>query len=238
MITVALDFDSREKALNTVKLLSPDVSYFKVGLELFSACGMEIINDIRSFGSNVFLDLKYFDIPNTVTSASKIAIENGVFMYDVHALGGYDFLKRLSDFNAEYADKLNKKRPLLIGVTVLTSMDSSDLMSVGISAGVEFEVLKLTEICKKAGLDGVVCSVNEVRRIKKEFGREFLAVTPGIRLNKNNKNDQKRVFTPVEAYKEGSDFMVIGRTITRSKNPRQTVRHIVSSIRGIGEGTF
>jgi orotidine-5'-phosphate decarboxylase len=236
MIAIALDFDSRKKALDMVRLLKPYVDCFKVGLELFSNCGMDIVKNIHSLGSKVFLDLKYFDIPNTVTSASKVAIENGVFMYDVHALGGYDFLRRVSDFNAEYADKLNRKRPLLIGVTVLTSMDAADLTSVGILESVESEVLRLAEVCRKAGLDGVVCSVNEVRRVKNELGKDFLTVTPGIRLNKSNRNDQKRVFTPVEAINEGADLMVIGRTVTKSRNPEQTIKQITDDIRRVGEG--
>ena len=230
MVIVALDFDSCERALNLVDTLGDVVNHYKVGLELFSRCGIEVVKEISGRGKKVFLDLKYHDIPNTVKSAARVAIEAGVWMFNVHALGGYDFLKQVAEFNREYSEKLGVKRPLLIGVTVLTSMDENDLRSVGINCSVAEEVLRLAELSKKAGLDGVVCSAKEVRLIKENLGEDFITVTPGIRPTWAARNDQKRVVTPKDAVKLGTDYMVIGRPITGAPDPKDAARKIIEEI--------
>ncbi len=230
MVIVALDFDSCEKALNLVDKLGETVNHYKVGLELFSRCGIEVVKEISKRRKKVFLDLKYLDIPNTVKSAARVGIEAGVWMYNVHALGGFEFLKQIAEFNKEYAEKIGAERPLLIAVTVLTSMDESDLKSVRIESSVEDEVLRLAELSKKAGLDGVVCSAREVRLIKENLGEDFITVTPGIRPTWAAKNDQKRVVTPKDAVKLGTDYMVIGRPITGAPNPKEAAEKILSEL--------
>ncbi len=230
MVIVALDFDRCEKALNLVDTLGDTINHYKVGLELFSRCGIEVVKEISKRGKKVFLDLKYHDIPNTVKSAARVGIEAGVWMYNVHALGGFEFLKQIAEFNKEYAEKIGAERPLLIAVTILTSMDENDLKSVGIESSVEDEVLRLAELSKKAGLDGVVCSAREVRLIKENLGEDFITVTPGIRPTWAAKNDQKRVVTPKDAVKLGTDYMVIGRPITGAPDPKEVAGKIISEI--------
>ena len=155
-------------------------------------------------------------------------------MYNVHALGGFDFLRRVADFNAEYSEKLGVRKPVLLAVTILTSMDDRDLKSIGIRDTVDSEVLRLAEITKKAGLDGVVCSAREVRKIKEEFGKDFITVTPGIRPVWAAKNDQKRTVTPSEAVKLGTDFIVIGRPIIKSEDPLAAAERILNEIEQSG----
>ncbi len=233
MLIVALDFDSEGKALSLVKMLRNSVKTFKVGLELFSRSS-GIVDKLSDLGVEVFLDLKFFDIPNTVCSAAKVAIEKNVFMYNVHALGGFEFLKKISEFNFEYSEKLGVRRPILTAVTVLTSMDRNDLKSIGIQDDVDSEVLRLAELSKRAGLDGVVCSAKEVKKIKEEFGEDFITVTPGIRPSWAARDDQKRVVTPGEAVKLGTDYIVIGRPITKSENPVFAAEKIISEIEKAG----
>jgi len=231
MIIVALDFDSAEKALNLVDTVKEYTPYFKVGLELFSRCGTSIVKEISQRNCKVFLDLKYHDIPNTVKSAAKVAIEAGVWMYNVHALGGYEFMKSVAEFNREYADKLGRGAPLVIAVTILTSMDQKEIERVGIEKPLDEEVLKLAELAREAGLDGVVCSAKEVRKIKEYLGEDFITVTPGIRPTWSLKNDQKRVVTPKEATELNTDFIVVGRPITRAQEPKEAALKVLEEIK-------
>ncbi|MEO2068868.1 MAG: orotidine-5'-phosphate decarboxylase [Desulfurobacteriaceae bacterium] len=230
MIIVALDFDSKDKALNLVDTVKGKINHFKVGLELFSRCGTEIVREISSRGCKVFLDLKYHDIPNTVKSAARVAIESKVWMYNIHALGGFEFMKSVAEFNKEYAEKVGAPKPLLIAVTILTSMGNEDLKSIGIENEVETQVLKLAELAKKAGLNGVVCSAREVKKIKENLGSNFLTITPGIRPAWASKDDQKRIVTPKDAVKLGTDYMVIGRPITRAEDPREAAERILKEV--------
>ncbi len=230
MLIVALDFPDTMEAIETVDKLKSKIKIFKVGLELFLRGGFDIVKEIHDKGCGVFLDLKFHDIPNTVCGAAKVAVENEVFMYNVHTLGGLDFLKKTADFNREYAEKMGIRRPLLIGVTVLTSMDNDDLKTIGIDKDVKTTVLKFAENAKKAGLDGVVCSPEEIEMIKRELGQGFITVTPGIRPAWAVKNDQKRVMTPFEAKKAGTDFIVVGRPITKSENMNEAAERILNEI--------
>ncbi len=230
MLIVALDFDSKEKALKLVKELGDSVKYYKVGLELFSKAGINVVREISSIGKKVFLDLKYHDIPNTVKSAARVAVEAGVFMYNLHALGGFELMREVAEFNREYAEKLGVERPLLIAVTVLTSMKEEDLKEVGIEKPLEDEVLRLAELAKRAGLDGVVCSAKEVRLIKNNLGEDFITVTPGIRPLWAAKDDQKRVVTPKMAKELGTDFIVVGRPITRAEDPKKAAERILEEL--------
>jgi len=230
MLIVALDFDSKEKALKLVKELGDSVKYYKVGLELFSRAGIDVVREISLMGKKVFLDLKYHDIPNTVKSAARVAVEAGVFMYNLHALGGFELMREVAEFNREYAEKLGVERPLLIAVTVLTSMKEEDLKEVGIEKPLEDEVLRLAELAKRAGLDGVVCSAKEVRLIKNNLGEDFITVTPGIRPLWAAKDDQKRVVTPKMAKELGTDFIVVGRPITRAEDPKKAAERILEEL--------
>lgn len=230
-VIVALDFDRKEKALKLVEELGDSITYYKVGLELFSRAGIGVVRELSERGKRVFLDLKYHDIPNTVKSAAKVAVEAGVFMYNLHALGGFELMREVAEFNREYAEKLGVERPLLIAVTVLTSMKEEDLKEVGIEKPLNEEVLRLAELAKRAGLDGVVCSAKEVRLIKENLGEDFITVTPGIRPLWAAKDDQKRVVTPEMAKELGTDFIVVGRPITRAEEPKKATGMILGELR-------
>ena len=221
-LIVALDFDSKYKAIQSVEHLREDVKLFKVGLELFSVCGPEIIAEIRNMGCDVFLDLKFHDIPNTVEKAAHAVSGLGAFMFNVHALGGLEMMKR-----AKYAAGDKSK---VIAVTILTSTDENALKKCGINVNIEDEVIKLAALAKEAGMDGVVASAKEASRIRKELGKDFLIVTPGIRPASAASDDQKRVATPREAIDAGADYIVVGRPITGATNPLEAAREVLKEI--------
>ncbi len=223
-LIVALDFDNRADALSLVDELDPSQCALKVGHESFSLLGPDFVRELVSRQFKVFLDLKFHDIPNTVARACHVSANLGVWMLNVHASGGLDMMRAAREALDEYAT-----RPLLIGVTVLTSMSAEGLASVGVSSTLENQVVHLAMLAKEAGLDGVVCSAHEVPLIKKHCGSDFLAVTPGIRLASNAPDDQSRIITPEAAIKAGSDYLVIGRPITRATNPKQVVADLLTS---------
>lgn len=216
-LIIALDVDSFKKAKRFINILWPKVKIFKVGLQLFINCGQKIIKEIHRKGGEVFLDLKFYDIPNTVSNAVRQAVHLKVKMLTLHISGEKEMLKTAVKAAKEEAKKLKIKRPLLIGVTVLTSQETNPQ-----------KVLALAKIGLNCGLDGVVCSVKEVPLLRKKLKKKFIIVTPGIRPNTQNSDDQKRVATAQQATKLGSDFLVMGRPILEAENPLSIVKKLVS----------
>jgi orotidine-5'-phosphate decarboxylase len=220
-IILALDVDDLKTAKHFVKKLYPRIKIFKIGVQLFTACGQKIVEFIRKRGGEVFLDLKFFDIPNTVANAVRSAVRLRVNMLTLHILGDADMLRQALMAAKDEARKLKVKRPLLIGVTVLTSKETNF-----------YDVLTLAKIGLDCNLDGVVCSVREARHLRQEIKKKFLIVTPGIRPGQAMKDDQKRTATVKEAIKAGSDFLVIGRPILKAPDPLEAVRGIEKDMGG------
>lgn len=218
-IILALDVDNHRQAMRWVKLLYPQVKIFKVGLQLYTACGPKIIADIRKAGAEVFLDLKFNDIPNTMVKAARAAIKYGVAMLSVHTLSGPRALK-------EVACACRLSRTKILGVTILTSICPRFLQDLGIKRRFSDEVLYLAKMAKRCGLDGVVCSAQEAGIIRRSLGRDFLIITPGIRPNSATSDDQRRRATAREAVQAGSDFLVVGRPILEAKEPIKRIEEI------------
>lgn len=224
-IIIALDMDAG-LARDCVKKCLPRVKRFKVGLQLFSDVGPDFVKELNDLGAKVFLDLKFHDIPQTVHNATKVVSKFGAFMLTIHAAGGEEMMK--AAVGGRDASGSDTK---IVGVTLLTSLDKKSLVRMGVDKGVDNYVLDLAVLAKDSGLDGVVASVFEVPIIKEKCGVKFLTVTPGIRLASDSKDDQVRVSTPEAALKSGSDFLVIGRSITHTKDPI----FIINAILGAGE---
>jgi orotidine-5'-phosphate decarboxylase len=225
-IIVVLDFDNAHNALALADRLDPATCRVKVGKELHTAAGPQIVEALMTRGFDVFLDLKFHDIPNTVGAACKVAASQGVWMVNVHACGG----KKMLDAARNAIDSCVGKKPLLIGVTVLTSFAQSDLPEIGLASNLPAAVLRYAELTREAGLDGVVCSALEAAWLRDHFGKNFKLVTPGIRLADDAKGDQARVVTPTDAIKMGADYLVIGRSITGSSDPIATLHKINDEI--------
>ncbi|HIF9257203.1 TPA: orotidine-5'-phosphate decarboxylase [Photobacterium damselae] len=228
-VIVALDYDNQNDALAFVDRIEPGSCRLKVGKEMFTFYGPDFVRKLHDRGHSVFLDLKFHDIPNTCSKAVKAAAELGVWMVNVHASGG----ERMMTASREILEPYGKDRPLLIGVTVLTSMESSDLSGIGISRSPQEQVMNLATLTKNSGLDGVVCSAQEASLLKSNLGQEFKLVTPGIRPAGSAAGDQRRVMTPVEAIAAGSDYLVIGRPITQAENPAQVLADINATLAGV-----
>lgn len=224
-VIVALDYDDEKSALDFVSKVNPEVCKLKVGNELFTTAGPSLVGKLADKGFKVFLDLKYHDIPNTVARACEAAARLGVWMVNVHSSGGPVMMQTAAEALSKYND-----RPLLIAVTVLTSMDKPQLDSIGLNVEPKEQVLRLAKLVKDSGLDGVVSSAQEVSLIKSAVKSPFICVTPGIRPAGAALGDQKRVMTPAEAVQAGSDYLVIGRPITRSEDPVKTLIDINSSL--------
>lgn len=226
-IVVALDYDNRDKALAFVDQIDPQDCRLKVGKEMFTRFGPQLVNDLQSRGFDVFLDLKFHDIPNTAAKAVAAAADLGVWMVNVHASGG----ARMMQAAREALVPFGQDAPLLIAVTVLTSMEASDLADIGITLSPAEHAERLARLTQQCGLDGVVCSAQEAVRFKSALGQEFKLVTPGIRPEGSAAGDQRRIMTPQLAQQAGVDYMVIGRPVTQSENPSQTLRDILASLR-------
>lgn len=225
-IIVALDFEKEAEALALVDQIDPSLCRLKVGKEMFTTLGINFIKQLHQRNFDVFLDLKYHDIPNTVARAVRSAADLGVWMVDLHASGGL----RMMEESKKILEPYGKDAPLLIAVTVLTSMEDLDLLQIGINASPMEQVLRLSHLTQRAGLDGVVCSPQEVEILRNTCGKEFKLVTPGIRPIGTDFGDQRRVMTPTAAIRAGSDYLVIGRPITQADNPAEVLRSINVSI--------
>jgi orotidine-5'-phosphate decarboxylase len=223
-IIVALDFPDETSALDLIARIDPELCRVKIGKELFTRCGPALVRRIVNDGYDVFLDLKYHDIPNTVANACKAAADLGVWMLNVHALGGPAMLA------AARSALTDPQSPKLIAVTILTSSSAEDLKAVGIEHTPEEMVKRLALLSREQGLDGVVCSAQESADLKSSLGMDFLLVTPGIRLPTDEAGDQKRIVSPVDAVTKGSDYLVIGRPITQADDPVQKLLTINSDI--------
>lgn len=230
-LIVALDVGTKEKAISLVKILKGDVTIFKIGSELFTSCGPSIVDEVRKTGAKVFLDLKFHDIPNTVARSAAAAARLGVFMLNVHASGGADMMKKAVEASRDMANRLKMAPPKVIAVTVLTSMDENNLKRAGVDDSMETQVLRLAGLAKDSGLDGVVASPSEIRSIRKNFGKDFLIVTPGVRPSWAAAGDQKRTATPKEAIDNGADFIVVGRPIIEAPDPVSAAKKILEEIK-------
>lgn len=228
-IIVALDFPSDQPALALVDQLDPAKCRLKVGKELFTRSGPALVRDLQSRGFDVFLDLKFHDIPNTTSAAVAAAADLGVWMVNVHASGGEKMMTACRD----RLESFGKDRPMLIAVTVLTSMGPEDLAGIGITDSPEAQVSRLATLTRNCGLDGVVCSAQEAPALKVEQGKDFKLVTPGIRPLSADKGDQQRIMTPTDALKAGSDYLVIGRPITQAADPLAALEAIHSEVVGL-----
>lgn len=225
-VIIALDFSTSKEALKLVDKLDELVSFYKVGLELFLNGGSNILKALKKREKKIFLDLKFHDIPNTVQKAVKASLNLGVDMLTIHTTGGFEMMKRAQEVveEAKIKDKIAVK---LLGVTVLTSLDSNMLQEIyTIKFNIPSIVKNLAILAKKAGFDGTVASAHEIGNIKEHCGKDFLVVTPGIRLEKLSHDDQKRTVTPKEAFLKGADYIVLGRAVTSSKNPREVLLNL------------
>jgi len=231
-LIVALDVNSRDSALSLVQVLRPRVQRFKVGLELFTACGPPLVREILEKGGQVFLDLKFHDIPNTVARAAVSAARLGVGMFTIHLSGGPLMVRRAADELEAHCQVYRVPRPRILGVTVLTSLSPADLEEIGVGRSIEDQVVALAEMGKAAGLDGVVCSPREARLIREVCGREFLVVTPGIRPDGSEPDDQSRTLTPKVALEAGADFLVVGRPIVKADDPLEAAENILLQMDG------
>lgn len=219
-IIVALDVDSKAKALSLVDDLT-EARMFKIGLQLFTAEGPVLLEELQNLGKRVFLDLKLHDIPNTVAGAVREAVRHGVFMLTLHASGGREMMAWAAEEAARIRDmdSHHQAKPLLLGVTVLTSLKAVELREIGMTLDPLDQVAKLAGLAREAGLDGVVCSPQEIRRVKAACGKDFLVVSPGIRPVWAAVHDQKRIMTPSQAVERGADYIVIGRPIIAAASP-------------------
>lgn len=226
-IVIALDYADAAQAINFAKKLDPQLCKLKVGKELFTTAGPQLVEKLVDLGFKVFLDLKFHDIPNTVSKACEAATRLGVWMLNVHASGGVPMMQAA----LEGVHRANASHsPLLIAVTVLTSMDEPTLQSMGVQNSLSEQVLRLARLTQQAGLDGVVCSAQEAAMLRQDFGQTFCLVTPGIRPANSNKDDQTRIVTPKQAITLGSSYLVVGRPITAAADPLVALTSILEEI--------
>ena len=224
-LIVALDVSSIVEAERLIDVLSPVVKLFKVGSQLFTSSGPDIVKSIHRRGAKVFLDLKFYDIPNTVSRSIRSAADLGIFMLTVHTLGSRQMLKEAVRCLAN-----TNERPLLIGVTILTSFDEKTIREIGIERSLKEEVMALVVMAKEEGLDGVVCSGQDIGFIRQRFKKDFLIIVPGIRPMGSSRDDQRRIITPGEAVSEGADFIVVGRPIIQNPDPLKAAKKILAVI--------
>lgn len=228
-LIVALDFPAWDEAEALVKSL-PEVALFKVGLELYLASKGQAVRRLKELGKEVFLDLKFHDIPNTVAQACRQAAAEGAFMFNVHASGGREMMSQAVLASKDEAAKRNIDKPYLLAITILTSLDDQDLREIGMNE-VKESVGRLARLAKEAGIDGVVASPQEIKLIRQICGPAFKIVCPGVRPLWAAQGDQKRVLTPAEAIAAGADFLVVGRPVTKAKSPSEAALKILEEIK-------
>ena len=233
-LIVALDVESADEALRLFDELRDETGMFKVGSQLFTTAGPELVRRLVGEGARIFLDLKFHDIPNTVAAAAREAVRLGVALFNIHAAGGSEMMRRAADATAAEAERLGVKKPSLIAVTVLTSMDADALIETGVAAAnVEEHVRRLAQLADASGLDGVVASPHEIVAVRETVGRKgFLVVTPGVHPSAAAYADQKRVMSPGDAVRHGADFVVVGRAILNSPDPALAARAVVEEMEG------
>lgn len=230
-LVLALDVEDINTAKDLVNQLSPYIGTFKVGLQLFCGYGLEIVNYIKEKNANFFLDVKLHDIPNTVEKASYNVIKNGANFFNVHAQGGIEMMRAARTGADKAAEELGKKPPIILAVTVLTSISNEILKNeLKNENDVKDYVIHLAKNAREAGLNGVVASAKELSAIKQELGKEFVVLTPGIRPKWSEKNDQKRIVTPSEAIKNGADYIVLGRAITNAQDKIEAMKLVYNEI--------
>jgi len=229
-LIVALDVSDLKTAKKLVKTLYPTVEIFKIGSILFTACGPEAVQVVHKSGGRVFLDLKFHDIPNTVGRAAQEAGKMGVFMFNIHALGGLKMMSAAVEAARNAAAVAAKPKPLVLAVTVLTSMDEPDLRQLGILKNAEEQVVYLASLARDCGCDGVICSVEETALVRKKLGSGFVIVTPGIRPAGAGLTDQKRIATPHNAIEAGVDYIVVGRPIIEAPDPAAAANKILEEM--------
>ncbi len=234
-LIVALDVDNLEQAEELVRLLAGEVGMFKIGKQLFTHAGPQAVRLIQHLGGEIFLDLKFHDIPNTVAKAAIEATRLGVKMFNVHASGSLEMMRTTAKDVERVCGRTKLRRPIMLAVTVLTSLGQDDLQRVGVEHKVADQVVRLALLTKEAGMDGVVASPHEVADIRAACGRRFVIVTPGIRPAEANRNDQQRVMTPSQAIRAGVDYIVVGRPILEAKDPVGAARAIVADMEDGGK---
>jgi len=229
-LAVALDLPDRAALLAMAGLVAPEAGVLKVGLEAFVAEGPSLVRELVATGADVFLDLKLHDIPNTVGRAAAAAVATGAAIVNCHASGGLDMLRAFGDGGREAAAKTGRPAPKLVAVTVLTSLDAGALLAIGLSGAPRDAAVRLASLAKEAGLDGVVCSPEEIAAIRAACGKDFLLVVPGVRPAGAAPGDQKRVATPAHAIRAGADLLVVGRPITGAADPAAVARAVTAEI--------
>jgi orotidine-5'-phosphate decarboxylase len=229
-LIVALDVDTLEQATDLVRQLAGEVGMFKIGKQLFTHAGPQAVRQIQELGGEIFLDLKFHDIPNTVAKAAIEATRLGVKMFNVHASGSLEMMQMTVKEVRRVCRQQKLRKPIMLAVTVLTSLNQDDLERVGVERKVADQVVRLALLTREAGMDGVVASPHEVADIREACGRRFVIVTPGIRPSDGNRNDQQRVMTPQDAIRGGVDYIVVGRPIIEAKDPVSAARAIVADM--------
>lgn len=230
-IIVALDVENAKEAREIIKEIGGEVGAFKIGLQLFTSAGASFVREAVETGNKIFLDVKFHDIPNTVAKASVEAARLGIWMFNLHALGGSEMMRRTNEEVGEFCEKEHLEKPKIIGVTILTSSNQESLSEIGIEREIKSQVVNLAQITAKCGLDGVVASPQEIAEIRENNrDEEFLIVTPGIRPSFATNDDQKRVMTPKQAVELGANYLVIGRPITKAQDKLSAVQKILEEI--------
>ena len=233
-IVLALDVDSKEKAISLVKELAGYVGVFKVGMQLYNSVGPEIVKEINQLGGKVFVDLKFHDIPNTVAAAGRVMARLGCHMFNVHAAGGREMMQSLVDGLKQEAERLGQPEPITLAVTVLTSISQQQLVQEMFVRDMQIKdlVVRWALMAQECGINGVVCSPQEISAIRETCGPDFKIVTPGIRPAWSEANDQKRITTPRQALDMGADYMVIGRPIVKADSPIEAALKIIDELEG------